>query len=68
VLYYNKKGEPNMTQEELKRLDKRIKAIQKPFDKGFPTLYRIFQELASAKNATKLNVLQEYMDWKSKNV
>lgn len=57
-----------MTQEELKKLEKRIYTIQDPLGKGFPSFRRILQEMASAKKTTELNILQEFMDWKSRRM
>ena len=71
VLYYIYhelfKGEELMTQEEIKRLEKKISTIQDPLGKGFPSFRRVLQEMAFTKNAAELNILQEYMDWKSRN-
>ncbi len=55
-----------MTQEEIKKLEKRINAIQDPLGNGFPSLRKILQEIALTKNTTELSILQEYMDWKSR--
>ena len=57
-----------MTQDELKKLEKKINAIQDPLGKGFPSLRRVLQETAFTKSATELSVLQEYMDWKSSHI
>ena len=56
-----------MTQEEIKKLEKRINAIRDPLGKGFPSLRKILQEMALTKSTTELNVLQEYMNWKARN-
>jgi hypothetical protein len=56
-----------MTQEEIRKLEKKINTIQDPLGKGFPSFRRVLQEMAFTKNATELNILQEYMDWKSRN-
>lgn len=55
-----------MTQEEIKKLEKRINTIQDPLGNGFPSLRKILQEIALTKNTTELSILQEYMDWKSR--
>lgn len=57
-----------MTQEELKKLEKRIYAIQEPLGNGFPSFRRILQEMAVSKKTTELNILQEFMDWKSRHM
>jgi hypothetical protein len=54
-----------MTQEEIKKLEKKINTIQDPLGMGFPSLRKILQELALEKSTTELNILQEYMNWKS---
>jgi|GEM_PF-1009434 len=53
-----------MTQEEIKKLDKKINAVQDPLGRGFPILYRILQDTAFAKSTTNLCILREYSDWK----
>jgi hypothetical protein len=33
-----------MTLEEIKKLDKKVRAVQDPFWTGFPKVYKIYQE------------------------
>nr|WP_319488742.1 hypothetical protein [uncultured Caproiciproducens sp.] len=53
-----------MTQEEMKKIDKKINVIQEPFGKGFPSLQRVFLETAMKKDSTEEIILHEYLVWK----
>ncbi|TQI66468.1 hypothetical protein [Clostridium sp. KNHs216] len=53
-----------MTQEEIKKLDKKMRAISDPFGKGFPSFQRIVWEMAVKKDITEEAVLREYLIWK----
>lgn len=57
-----------MTQDEIKKLDKKINTIQDPFGKGFPSLRKTFVEMATKKNTTDMQILREYSDWKSSHM
>lgn len=54
-----------MTQEEIKKLDKQINAVQNPFGNGYASLRKILKMEALQKDTTMSCVLQEYLDWKS---
>ncbi len=55
-----------MTQEEIKKLDKKINTIKEPFSTGFPTLRKVFTEMAEKKAINEFDILREYCDWKYK--
>jgi hypothetical protein len=57
-----------MTQDELKRIGKKINLIQDPLGKGFPFFRRILQDMATIEGTTELTILQEYMNWKSSHI
>lgn len=57
-----------MTQDELKRIEKKINSVQDPLGRGFPSLRRILQETAALKSTTEFTILQEYMYWKSSHI
>ncbi len=57
-----------MTQDEIKKLDKKINTIQDPFGKGFPSLRKTFVEMATKNNTTDMQILREYSDWKSSHM
>jgi len=53
-----------MTQEEIKKLEKKINSIQDPLGCGFPSLNRMLNEIAIKKGTTGMKILREYSDWK----
>ncbi len=53
-----------MTQEEIKKLDKRVQSVQDPFGTGFLVLYKTFQEMAEYKGKSREEILQQYVVWK----
>jgi len=57
-----------MTQDELKRVGKKIDLIQDPLGKGYPSLRRILQETSTTNGTTELTILQEYWNWESSRV
>lgn len=57
-----------MTQEEIKRFDRRVRSIQDPFGTGFLILYKTFQEMSDFKGKPMSEVLRQYMIWKLKSV
>ena len=52
-------------QDEVKKLDERIKVIDMPFDKGLPLLKNLLWEIADRYNTTGQEVLRMYFDMKS---
>ena len=52
-------------QDEVKKLDERIKVIDMPFDKGLPLLKNLLCEIADRYNTTGQEVLRMYFDMKS---
>lgn len=54
-----------MTANELKKLDKKISAINQPFGSGFLFLQKIFQEAACRSGSAPQEVLLEYLHWKT---
>ena len=59
-----KEGASDMTQEEIKRLDKKINTIADPFDRGFPSLLRAFGDLAIKMDVNNLEAIRVYIIWK----
>jgi hypothetical protein len=56
-----------MTQEEIKKFDKRIRNIQDPFGTGFLSLYTIIQEMAEYKGKSQNEIIRQYFIWKLKS-
>lgn len=56
-----------MTQEEIKKFDKRVRSIQDPFGAGFLALYRVFQEMAEYNGKTQEEIIRQYIAWKLKS-
>lgn len=54
-----------MTQDETKKLDKRIRNIIDPFGRGFPSLQKIVIEMAYQKDVNEMNIWRELIGWKS---
>lgn len=53
-----------MTREELKKLNRKIATIKDPLGEGFPSLLRIFEEVATKADVNEFDVLHEYIIWK----
>nr|WP_319487452.1 hypothetical protein [uncultured Caproiciproducens sp.] len=56
-----------MTQEEIKKMDRRIRLIQDPFGMGFPKLYKTFQEMSEFKGKSLIEIIRQYFVWKYKS-
>ena len=56
-----------MTQDEIKKFDRRIRLIQDPFGTGFLSLYAILREMAEAKGKTQEQIIRQYFIWKLKS-
>lgn len=54
-----------MTQNETKKMDKRIRSINDPFGRGFPSVKRIILEMAYRKEVNEMSIWRELLDWKS---
>ncbi len=54
-----------MTQNETKKLDKRIRGIPDPFGEGFPCVKKIILEMAGRKEVNEMNIWNELLGWKS---
>ena len=57
-------GGRNMTLEELKKLDRHIRAIPYPFGNDFPLLRKTFSETAQQLDLSVSEAVKEYIDWK----
>lgn len=55
-----------MTQDDLKKLDKRIRQIQDPFGTGFQMLIRLWRDCAKNNGITMCEVGRQYAAWKMK--
>lgn len=53
-----------MTQEDLKKLDKRLRQIKDPFGTGFPAVRKIFMEYAEKNDKTVDDLVRMYVRWK----
>ncbi len=56
-----------MTQDELKKLDKKVRQIQDPFGMGFPSMRKLFEETSAQKKVTRDNLIKYYFAWKIKS-
>lgn len=61
-LYLGRAAE--LTQEELKKLDKRIQAIRDPFGSGLQIFRKLLWDAAEDCETSGSKVLQSYIDWK----
>jgi len=52
-------------QEKIERLDREIKELDLPFDKGLPILQEKLWKIAEEHNTTGPDVFMQYMNWKS---
>lgn len=57
-----------MTQDEIKKFDKRVRNIQDPFGTGFPILMQIAKETAENKGLQMFDVVREHITWKLKSL
>lgn len=57
-----------MTQEEMKKFDRKIRAVQDPFGTGFLTLHRLSCETAASKGLSIGEIIRQYVAWKLKSV
>lgn len=55
-----------MTQDEIKKLDRRIQQVKDPFGTGFPSFYRLLDDMALKKGESRDEILRQLIDWKSK--
>lgn len=56
-----------MTQDEIKKLDKRIRSVQDPFGTGFPSVYTILRQAAELKSEHVVELTRQYFLWKMKS-
>ena len=54
-----------MTQEDLKKLDKKIRTIKDPFGTGFTQLHRILHEAANQYGMTASGLIQMHASWRA---
>ncbi|MDU7336606.1 MULTISPECIES: hypothetical protein [Clostridium] len=55
-----------MTQDEIKKMDRRIQQVKDPFGTGFPSFYRLLDDMALKKGESRDEILRQLIDWKSK--
>lgn len=55
-----------MTQDDLKKLDKKMRQIQDPFGTGFQMLIRLLRDRAKDDGITVCEVGRQYTAWKMK--
>lgn len=55
-----------MTQDEIKKMDRRIQLVKDPFGTGFPSFYRLLDDMALKKGESRDEILRQLIDWKSK--
>lgn len=55
-----------MTQDEMKKMDRRLQLVKDPFGTGFPSFYRVLEETAQKKGQSKEEILRQLIAWKSK--
>lgn len=56
-----------MTQDEIKKFDRRIRLIQDPFGTGFLSFYAVLREMAEAKGKPQEQIIRQYFIWKLKS-
>jgi hypothetical protein len=54
-----------VTQEDLKKFDKKVRTVKDPFGTGFTQLHRILQEAASQYGVSELELFQLHTSWKA---
>ena len=55
-----------MTQEEIKKMDRRIQQVKDPLGTGFPSFYRLLDDMAQKKGESREEILRQLIVWKSK--
>lgn len=53
-----------LTENEIKKIDKRISEINNPFGDGLPIIKKIIEETAEKYHTSSHNILRQYMGWK----
>jgi hypothetical protein len=56
-----------MTQEEIKKFDKKVRSVKDPLGTGFLLLYTVFQEMAEYTGKPQEEILRQYFIWKLKS-
>lgn len=56
-----------MTQEEIKKMDRRIQQVKDPFGTGFPSFSRLLDDMAQKKGESREEILRQLIVWKSKS-
>ncbi|WP_164997132.1 sulfotransferase [Clostridium minihomine] len=56
-----------MTQEEIKKMDRRIQMVRDPFGTGFPSFCRLLEETSQKKGESREEILRQLMVWKIKS-
>ncbi|HHV32957.1 hypothetical protein [Caproiciproducens sp. LBM24188] len=54
-----------MTPEEMKKFDRKVRAIQDPFGTGYKVLRRLLREEATKRGIPYFDLLQLYLSWKT---
>jgi hypothetical protein len=54
-----------MTQDELKKLDKRIRLINDPFGTGYPCMQKTYRETAASFGISEREVVLLHVAWKA---
>ncbi len=57
-----------MTQEEIKKLDKRLRCVQDPWGTGFLAVYSTMRETAEANGNTIAELMRQYTAWKTRSL
>ncbi len=55
-----------MTQEDIKKLDRKIRTVQDPFGTGFRMVYKIYQETSISVGIPLSDMIRQYVAWKLK--
>ena len=53
-----------MTQDELKKFDKKVRSVNDPFGTGFSYLIKILQDAAEQYGITEIELFQLHISWK----
>lgn len=53
-----------MTEEELKKLDRRMRVIEYPFGINYTILQKVFVETAKQLNISVADTIRQYAGWK----
>ena len=54
-----------MTPEEMKKFDRKVRAIQDPYGTGYKVLRRLLREEATKRGIPYFDLLQLYLSWKT---